>query len=135
MKAEAITSLEPTAGAFFRRIRWMESKSAQSDSSEGPGPLLNPLTGWEAASRWNSAAFEWMTQGFGQWLSLMTTSLVVPPQLAARSGSPAAKAQGQGARAVAAGAGDARAHAREEGRAKPKRPARPKAAARKSRRA
>jgi len=78
---EAIAYFEPTAGTFFPRIAAMETKT---DPADTPGPLFHPLTGWEAASRWNSAAFEWMTKGLQQWLSLVTISLA--PTTAARAG-------------------------------------------------
>lgn len=35
-------------------------------------PWLNPLAGWDAATRWNAATFDWMTRGFRQWMSLMS---------------------------------------------------------------
>jgi hypothetical protein len=37
---------------------------------------FDPLTGWEAASRWNRATFDWVAKGWQQWVALMTT---VPP--------------------------------------------------------
>jgi hypothetical protein len=101
----------------------------KTETTEGPGPMLNPLTGWEAASRWNSAAFELMTKGFQQWLTLVTNSLVVPE----KNVTPA-PAAAQSSRALASDARPSRPRASDT-RAKPKRPARTKAAgARKSRR-
>jgi len=47
------------------------------------GPLFHPLTGWEAASRWNAAAMDWWQHGFRQWVELMTASLVSPAQAGA----------------------------------------------------
>lgn len=41
---------------------------------------LNPLAGWDAATRWNRATFDWMTRGWQQWVALMTT---VPPHFLA----------------------------------------------------
>jgi hypothetical protein len=35
------------------------------------------MAAWEAASRWNEVTLGWMTKGFRQWLTLMTT---VPPR-------------------------------------------------------
>lgn len=35
--------------------------------------LYNPLSGWEAATRWNAATWDWMAHGFQQWMALMTT--------------------------------------------------------------
>jgi hypothetical protein len=106
----------------------------KTDTTEGPGPMLNPLTGWEAASRWNSAAFELMTKGFQQWLTLVTNSFVTPnsnlsrvPPMADPSTPRAAASEGDQAPTSRPRASDAKA--------KPKRPARQKSAgARKSRR-
>jgi hypothetical protein len=39
---------------------------------------FNPLSGWEAASRWNAATWDWMAQGFRQWMALMTTAPTPP---------------------------------------------------------
>jgi hypothetical protein len=50
---------------------------ATPDPTDSPGPLFHPLTGWEAASRWNAAAFDWMSRGFEQWLALVTMPLTV----------------------------------------------------------
>jgi hypothetical protein len=52
----------------------METKTK---TGQAPGAAFNPLTGWEAASRWNAATLDWMTRGFQQWFTLMTT---VPPR-------------------------------------------------------
>ena len=41
---------------------------------------FNPLSGWEAATRWNRATFDWMAKGWQQWVALMTT---VPPHFIA----------------------------------------------------
>ncbi|HEY0822745.1 MAG TPA: hypothetical protein VGD76_03080 [Ramlibacter sp.] len=67
-----------------------------------PGALYNPLSGWEAASRWNAATWDWMAQGFRQWMALMTTlpaQAVAPfPQaktLTASAERPVAKAESQ----------------------------------------
>ena len=49
--------------------------------------LLNPLAGWEAASRWNRATFDWMAKGWQQWVALLTTvppHFVIPPTIEAR---------------------------------------------------
>lgn len=46
---------------------------------DAPGkaaPFFNPLTGWESASRFQAATFDWMARAFQQWLALVTT---VPP--------------------------------------------------------
>ena len=37
---------------------------------------FNPLTGWDAATRWNRATFDWVAKGWQQWVALMTT---MPP--------------------------------------------------------
>jgi hypothetical protein len=112
----------------------MQRMDTKNQATEDPGPVLNPLTGWEAASRWNSAAFELMTKGFQQWLTLVTNSFVTPnsnltrvPPLVSAKTSHAAAAEGDHAKPSRPRASDAKA--------RPKRPARPKAAgARKSRR-
>jgi hypothetical protein len=33
---------------------------------------LAPMGSWEAMARWNAMAFEWMTEGWQQWLQLVT---------------------------------------------------------------
>jgi len=33
---------------------------------------LNPLGSWDAAARWNTMAYDWITQGWRQWLELAT---------------------------------------------------------------
>lgn len=33
---------------------------------------FTPFGSWEAAARWNAMAFEWMTTGWKQWMSLTT---------------------------------------------------------------
>jgi hypothetical protein len=38
-----------------------------------PTELFNPLAGWEAASRWNATAWDWMASGWRQWMALVTT--------------------------------------------------------------
>ena len=59
--------------------------------NESPPQLvdfLNPLSGWEAASRWNRATFDWMAKGWQQWVALVTTvppHFVVPPTLEAQA--------------------------------------------------
>lgn len=42
---------------------------------------FNPLAGWEAATRWNRATFDWVAKGWQQWVALMTTmpTRLVPP--------------------------------------------------------
>lgn len=42
--------------------------------------LFDPLSGWQAAARWNAASWNWMAKGWQQWLALMTT---LPPQFIA----------------------------------------------------
>ncbi|MBC5782593.1 hypothetical protein H8N03_06525 [Ramlibacter sp. USB13] len=47
---------------------------------------FHPLAGWEAASRWNRATFDWMAKGWQQWVALVTTvppHFMVPPTLPA----------------------------------------------------
>jgi hypothetical protein len=58
-----------------------------TETSATPGSLFNPLSGWEAATRWNAATFDMMARAWQQWLALLT---VVPPQfLPARDASQA----------------------------------------------
>lgn len=71
-----------------------------------PSALYNPLSGWEAATRWNAATWDWMALGLRQWMAIMTT---LPAQ---------AVAPFPQARTVAASAERPVAHA------EPKRPAR-----------
>ena len=76
---ESITYADPTDEAFLLTIAAMET------SKERPAPRaewFNPLSGWEAASRWNRATFDWMAKGWQQWVALMTTvppHFIVPP--------------------------------------------------------
>lgn len=49
-----------------------------TDSASSQPTLFNPLSGWEAASRWNAATFDMMARAWQQWLTLMT---VVPPHV------------------------------------------------------
>ncbi|HEX7891999.1 MAG TPA: hypothetical protein VF522_21805 [Ramlibacter sp.] len=60
----------------------METKSDTSPLNA----LFNPLAGLEAAAQWNAAAYEWMTQGWQQWWSLMAAPLnLVPSNFASPS--------------------------------------------------
>ena len=43
-----------------------------------PSAPLNPLSGWEVATRWNAATWDWMARGFRQWMALMTTTPTPP---------------------------------------------------------
>jgi hypothetical protein len=62
-----------------------------TESSATPGSLFDPLSGWEAATRWNAATFDMMARAWQQWLALLT---VVPPHFVpARSASQATAAQ------------------------------------------
>lgn len=73
---EAITYCVRTLELNFPKIACMETKTETTDS---PGPLFHPLTGLEAASRWNAAAVEWMTKGVAQWLAWMSGSIPFTP--------------------------------------------------------
>lgn len=53
----------------------MESNTQPKPASPA---LFNPLSGWEAATRWNAATWDWMAQGFRQWMALMTTAPTPP---------------------------------------------------------
>lgn len=55
----------------------METRT--EESTDAGAPSFFPLAGWDAATRWNAAAFDWMARGWQQWLSLMTT---LPPDTA-----------------------------------------------------
>jgi hypothetical protein len=80
-------------------IHLMETNT---QSSLQQADFLHPLSGWEAAARWNQATFDWMARSFQQWLVLMTT---LPPHLLARSSSSSQPdAQGQPAAAQATSA-------------------------------
>ncbi len=67
---EAITYSGTTARPFLRTILCMESNTRPTPAQLAP---YNPLSGWEAATRWNAATWDWMAQGFRQWMALMTT--------------------------------------------------------------
>ena len=56
----------------------METRKEQA--AQAQPDWFDPLTGWEAASRWNRATFDWMAKGWQQWVALMTT---VPPHFVA----------------------------------------------------
>lgn len=106
----------------------------KTDPPDTPGPLFHPLTGWEAASRWNSAAFEWMTKGLQHWLSLVATSLdpaaarVSPAKLEMPKVRTARAAHAQDSRQRGNAMREARAVAKDSAKAsdksRPKRPAR-----------
>src|SRR5689334_10370093 len=58
----------------------METRKDQNPQS--PADWFHPLAGWEVASQWNRATFDWMAKGWQQWVALMTTvppHFVVPP--------------------------------------------------------
>jgi hypothetical protein len=122
----------------------MEPKTDTSPLSA----LFNPLAGWEAASQWNAAAYEWMTQGWQQWWSLMATPLnfvpsaLVPSNLVTRGEAGAQRIETARAARASMQALDSRprgndgnhdekpvARARASDKPKPKRTARPKKAA------
>lgn len=70
------------------------------DRKDASLPLFSPLSGWEAATRWNAATFDWMAKGWQQWLSLLTTvpadpalAAQVTPQACASAERPQAKAE------------------------------------------
>jgi hypothetical protein len=74
-----------------------------------PDALYDPLAGWQAASRWNAAAFDWMARSFQQWFALITTVpssnafAVTPAQAGSQGALPstrAARAESPQARAV-----------------------------------
>lgn len=44
-----------------------------TDKTPPAAALFDPLAGWQAASRMNAAAFQWMASGFQQWMALLTT--------------------------------------------------------------
>lgn len=67
----------------------METKTTETPATTGS--LFNPLSGWEAATRWNAATFDMMARAWQQWIALLT---VVPPHfIPARSASEPAAAQ------------------------------------------
>ena len=72
---ESITYADPTDEAVLLTIVTMETRKQDAPV---PPDWFNPLAGWEAASRWNRATFDWMATGWQQWLALVTT---LPPQL------------------------------------------------------
>lgn len=79
--------------------------------NQAPPPAtdwLNPLAGWEAASRWNRATLDWMAKGWQQWVALVTT---VPPHFLAPPSAGGAHPVAQQLRA--ADALDARLRTRE----------------------
>ena len=94
----------------------MATRTESTDAGASP---FFPLAGWDAATRWNAAAFHWMAQGWQQWLSLMTT---VPedPALSAKA-TPQARTIEEGPVAQAEAKPSPRV------RAAAKSPARPKA--------
>ena len=103
-----------------------------TQATEGSAPWFHPLTGWEAASRWNAATFDWMARGFQQWLALVTTmprSLAIPASPAAPA-TPASAATLAGSRTSASSEGHAlaRSEARRPARAKARPAVRKKAA-------
>jgi len=80
---------------------------------------FSPLAGWETASRWNRATFDWMATGWQQWLALVTTvppQFVVPPTREPHE--PSASRAGAGAAAI-----PVRAMARAEPKASSRTPA------------
>jgi hypothetical protein len=95
----------------------METKT---DPDKAPDAAFDPLAGWEVASRWNAATFDWMTKGFRQWLALVTTL----PRRPAVSLHPQAKTQAHEERPVA------QAEPKHPARAKNKTKAKSKARAR-----
>jgi hypothetical protein len=74
-RRESIAYAEPLDTSFLLTIPAMQTST---DTSSPAADLLNPLAGWEAAARWNRAAFDWMAKGWQQWFALLTT---LPPQL------------------------------------------------------
>lgn len=103
------------------------------DDTTTVGPLFHPLTGWEAASRWNAAAMDWWQHGFRQWIELMTASLASPAQAESGKARPARTSRNtQDSRHRVNEAGLERAVAKGEPK-RTKRAARAKAAAGKSR--
>ena len=55
-------------------------ETLNEDAAPAQGEWFDPVSGWEAASRWNRATFDWMAKGWQQWVALMTT---VPPRFMA----------------------------------------------------
>lgn len=74
-----------------------------TESPQAPDSLFNPLSGWDAVSRWNAATFDMMTRAWQQWLALLT---VVPPRATpqlSRAGADAMREQHAFANAEAHG--------------------------------
>ena len=58
---------------------------AQARAPQDLAAWFDPLTGWEAASRWNRSTFDWMATSWQQWLALVTTMpphFLVPSEVA-----------------------------------------------------
>jgi hypothetical protein len=111
-----------------------------TESPPTTGSLFNPLSGWEAASRWNAATFDMMARAWQQWIALMTVlpPHFVPERLAEGTSPQAATAPLQRVPQLrdneslepVVSARDAHAFAQDEGRAirtSPRREARPSA--------
>lgn len=109
---ESIAYAAPTGTRILPTMHRMETGTETPSSAIG---FLDPLSGWEAAARWNRATFDWMAKGWQQWLALVTT---VPPHFLV----PPAKVQAREAPAVRVRAPDAAARA--VAQAEPKRAAR-----------
>jgi hypothetical protein len=58
----------------------IQMETRTEHAAQAQDDLLDPLAGWEAASRWHRATFDWMAKGWQQWVALMTT---VPPRFMA----------------------------------------------------
>src|SRR5690242_9869149 len=52
----------------------------QTTADASAADLASPLAGWEVATRWNRATFDWVAKGWQQWIALMTT---LPPHFVA----------------------------------------------------
>ncbi|MEJ8835529.1 hypothetical protein [Ramlibacter sp. AN1133] len=60
-----------------------------TDSLAPRANWLDPFGSWEAAGRWNAIFSEWMTQGWQQWLELVTVWPALEAPAAAKAASPA----------------------------------------------
>jgi hypothetical protein len=86
----------------------------QTHDASPAADLARPLAGWEVAARWNRATFDWMAQGWQQWIALMTT---LPPRFVVPNTVTPAQPGAQKARGAHAAA---RAEPQRAARAKPK---------------
>lgn len=95
-RRESIAYAEHPGPRFLPTIRGMQTPDASPAAD-----LASPLAGWEVAARWNRATFDWMAQGWQQWIALMTT---LPPHFVVPSTVTPARAGAQKARSAHAAA-------------------------------